>query len=245
MDKQDFLKKLKDTASDPNMIPGIYNWCDRWCERCAFTQRCTNFQMQPDTDLDINSEEFWDEMSMIFSATMDLLKEMADERGIDLDEMEPTEEEQQREKEKDDLATLNDCALLARNYDRQVRTWFEQLAEKDPALLELREPDDKTKDCLEVIQWYQHFIFIKLQRAFHAREDEIDFEIEPQDSNGTAKVTLIAMDRSIGSWGVILQQFPEDEDMIVQLLATLQKLRRLTEENFPDARAFVRPGLDE
>ncbi|MCB0550950.1 MAG: hypothetical protein KDD19_25495 [Phaeodactylibacter sp.] len=21
-------------------IPGIYNYCDRWCERCSFTSRC-------------------------------------------------------------------------------------------------------------------------------------------------------------------------------------------------------------
>ena len=24
-------------------IPGIYNYCDYWCERCAFTKRCRNF----------------------------------------------------------------------------------------------------------------------------------------------------------------------------------------------------------
>ena len=26
-------------------IPGIYNYCDYWCERCAFTRRCRNYQM--------------------------------------------------------------------------------------------------------------------------------------------------------------------------------------------------------
>ncbi len=33
MDKEQ-LKKL---AKDPKFISGIYNYCDRWCERCAFT----------------------------------------------------------------------------------------------------------------------------------------------------------------------------------------------------------------
>src|SRR5262245_58416083 len=36
MRSKDFL----DLAKDPNFISGIYNYCDRWCERCAFTSRC-------------------------------------------------------------------------------------------------------------------------------------------------------------------------------------------------------------
>jgi hypothetical protein len=24
-------------------IPGVYNYCDRWCERCPFTGRCRVF----------------------------------------------------------------------------------------------------------------------------------------------------------------------------------------------------------
>ena len=32
-------------AKNPDFIPGIYNYCDRWCERCAFTARCMNFAM--------------------------------------------------------------------------------------------------------------------------------------------------------------------------------------------------------
>ena len=27
-------------------IPGIYNYCDRWCERCPLTARCRVFAME-------------------------------------------------------------------------------------------------------------------------------------------------------------------------------------------------------
>jgi hypothetical protein len=27
-------------------IPGIYNYCDRWCERRPFTSRCRTFAME-------------------------------------------------------------------------------------------------------------------------------------------------------------------------------------------------------
>ena len=28
-----------------NFIPGVYNFCDRWCERCPLTARCRVFAM--------------------------------------------------------------------------------------------------------------------------------------------------------------------------------------------------------
>src|SRR5262245_51677528 len=30
-------------AGNPNLIPGIYNYCDRRCERCPFTERCFQY----------------------------------------------------------------------------------------------------------------------------------------------------------------------------------------------------------
>ena len=36
----------------PELIPGIYNYCDSWCERCAFTNRCRSFQLQQQAALD-------------------------------------------------------------------------------------------------------------------------------------------------------------------------------------------------
>ena len=41
MDKE----RIKKLAQNPDFISGIYNYCDRWCERCAFTSRCMNFAM--------------------------------------------------------------------------------------------------------------------------------------------------------------------------------------------------------
>jgi len=41
MNKEDLLK----LAKNDQFISGIYNYCDRWCERCSFTSRCMNFAM--------------------------------------------------------------------------------------------------------------------------------------------------------------------------------------------------------
>ena len=41
MDKE----RMDDLAGDPRFIPGIYNYCDRWCEHCELTSRCLNYAM--------------------------------------------------------------------------------------------------------------------------------------------------------------------------------------------------------
>jgi hypothetical protein len=38
---------------------------------------------------------------------------------------------------------------------------------------------------------------------------------------------------------------PQKEDEILQQLALLQQIKKLTEQNFPKARSFKRPGFDD
>jgi hypothetical protein len=100
---------------------------------------------------------------------------------------------------------------------------------------------------VEVIRWYQHQIFVKLQRAIHSSQDE-EFEIEngfPKDSDGSAKVALIGMDRSISAWGKMVRYFPDQKENMLDVITHLDRLRRQTEKKFPDARAFMRPGFDK
>ena len=68
--------------------------------------------------------------------------------------------------------------------------------------------------------------------------------IFPKDSDGSAKVALIAVDRSIAAWSKLLRTFPERETETLEILAHLVRLRREAEQEFPHARAFVRPGFD-
>lgn len=38
-------------------ISGIYNYCDYWCERCAFTRRCRNFAMGDEIERQARGEK--------------------------------------------------------------------------------------------------------------------------------------------------------------------------------------------
>ncbi|MBW2259153.1 MAG: hypothetical protein JRF18_01685, partial [Deltaproteobacteria bacterium] len=79
MKKEDLLK----FAEDDQYISGIYNYCDRWCERCPFTARCMNFALSeeqfPDEEShDIQNEAFWQRLSETFQVTLELLEDLAE-----------------------------------------------------------------------------------------------------------------------------------------------------------------------
>ena len=66
-----------------------------------------------------------------------------------------------------------------------------------------------------------------------------------EDGNGSAKIALIAIDRSMAAWHAMEMCLPGKSDSIAPIVAELERLRWLLEEEFPDARGFIRPGFDE
>jgi len=99
------------------------------------------------------------------------------------------------------------------------------------------------EDAREVIQWYQYQIAVKTMRALSGREEEIDED--PKDSDGSAKVALIGIDRSMAAWRMMQLSLPDRVESIVPLILQLEVLRQRLEKSFPQARDFIRPGFDE
>jgi hypothetical protein len=260
MDKEQ-LKKL---ARNPKFISGIYNYCDRWCERCAFTSKCMTFaQCQEDTDntetQDITNKAFWDKLGEMFKVAFELLQEKADELGIDLSNIDH-EEAAKHEEKVHDMVKNQPYTQAAFSYVEMVDNWFESnknlIENKADELVSLAEaripgirPDKdalKINDCLEVVRWYQHQIYVKLCRAASgmARGELEDNKYAPEDANGSAKVAIIGIERSIAAWGEMLSHFPQQEDTILEILVKLKRLLKQVDSDFPDARSFIRPGFD-
>jgi hypothetical protein len=261
MDKE-HIKKL---AKDPKFIPGIYNYCDQWCERCAFTSRCTNYALDEDEfdspeSKDITNKAFWEKLHEVFKVTLEMVKEDAEEMGVDLNAIDD-EQFAKQEEQVHQFVENQPYTKAAFAYTEMVNKWFDSnkalLENKAEELLTLTQaqipgvcPDRdalKIGDCLEVVRWYQHQIYVKLCRAASGmiRGELEDNEYAPEDANGSAKVALIGIDHSISAWGGMLKHFSQCEDDILDILVHLERLRRGVEISFPDSRAFVRPGFDE
>jgi len=81
--------KIMEIAGRAGIITGIHNYCDRWCERCAFVSHCSVGIAEFETDgprRDMLNKEFREHLSMVFQANYELIAESAREMGIDLDE---------------------------------------------------------------------------------------------------------------------------------------------------------------
>lgn len=255
-------RRLEELGRDPRFIPGIYNYCDRWCERCAFTARCLNYAMSEEMESDaqsqdIENEAFWDKLHETFEATMEMVEEEAEGMDIDLDE-EELEESIREQDEVHEAAQSHPCSRTAMRYIETVDTWFKLnegllgiKGDESGALAQAdmpgTEPSDAVDihDCLEVIRWYQRQIWVKLCRAASGtiRSKMEDLECMQEDADGSAKVALIGIERSIAAWATLLRRFPDHEDAIFAL-GTLKRLLRQVEAAFPNARVFLRPGFD-
>ena len=251
---------------DTKHIPGIYNYCDRWCERCAFTSRCLNYEMSEKKfgdleDASIHNEAFWQRFSETLHETLVMVKDMAAERGIDLDSIE-LEDEDDVTKKFEDPSVVHLISSMAESYITMVDEWFDSnvyiYGEDHPEVKtaaasdSIQSASDKEAisliDFVEVIRWYQHQMYVKIRSALHSALEEAadkDSDDYPKYSDGAAKVALIGMDRSISAWGKMINYFPEEENSVLGIIAHLDRLRRRTEVEFPEARTFIRPGFDE
>jgi hypothetical protein len=258
-------RSLKELADDPRFISGVYNYCDRWCERCPLTARCLVYatEQQDDADdpasRDIRNQAFWRRLEGMFLEAQEMLEEIMKEHGIEIDPSELAEVEQ-RDKRRHEETWSHPYAVAGNEYAKAVRAWFETAAMRfqeraeeieSHRRMELPGADPERnarllQDATEVIQWYQRQIAVKIMRAVGSarRDEETDIELAHSDADGSAKVALIGMDRSLTAWSEILRQLPDEEDRILPLLAALSRLRRDIEATFPNARAFIRPGFD-
>jgi len=202
---------------------------------------------------DIQNEAFWRKLSSIFQETQEMVIEWAQEAGVDLNEF--NEEDDLRLRKKRRQADNHSLARAGKKYANAASDWFREfdqiievsdLAATDSDI----EPSDRLVDAREIIHWYQYQIAVKTIRAVSSRIEEHEFEKEeedefPKDSDGSAKVALLGIDRSIAAWRLMQLSVPERARSIVPLILQLERLRQRTERQFPNAREFVRPGFDE
>jgi len=250
---------LTELARNPNLISGVYNYCDRWCERCPLSSRCLLYATeQEDEDnspesRDIQNEAFWRKLSQIFQETREMAMEWAQENGVELENLTEEEEVQMRTKQR--RADNHPLARAGRKYANAASDWFrefDQLVEvSDLATTDTDiEEAERLVDAREIIHWYQYQIAVKTIRALSSKIEECEFELEEpdpyaKDSDGSAKVALLGIDRSIAAWRLMQLSVPERSDTIVPMILELERLRQRTEKQFPNARDFIRPGFDE
>jgi hypothetical protein len=211
-------------------------------------------------DADSINSEFWKSLEDSFSIALEMIQDFAKEEGFDLDEID-IDKEIKKQKRRDKIAHNHPCSRAALEYPKLMNIWFDSAKKlfqsENPGKQytdELNIPGrfpgktaSEIKNTIEVLRWYQHFLYPKIMRAITGKlEGTPEFlEDMPKDFEGSAKIALIAIDRSMAAWARLMHYFPEKEDETLKILVFLGKLRRSLEHTVPGARSFIRPGFDE
>jgi len=254
-------RKLNELAGNPKYISGVYNYCDRWCPRCQFRDHCLSYAIEQETfgnadETGMDQPEFWQKLLQLFQETRKMVEETAREMKIDLDAIDDAALARETKK-LDDKVSKRENIQLAQLYAELTGKYYQahesDLRKKETLLNQNHSMNIPgtvqqaagLKNALETIGWYRHFIYVKLHRALTGKLQEETDEIDLNDSNGSAKVCLIAIDNSLSAWNTVMKNIPDNEDDILAILVTLSKMRKLVEKDFPQARLFIRPGFDD
>jgi hypothetical protein len=216
-------------------IDGIHNYCDRWCETCAFTTWCRLFadSARDDATHDPNLKPVVDAPPLPHEVGTEpppwMQELVAEVESAVLGTVGGDAEAPSRRPRRDDHVLLD----RARAYSLNVHRWM--AAQHD---VERGDPGDPRA----VISWFASMIPAKIGRALSSRAyaDPDDPDC-PRDHDGSAKVALIGIERSHAAW---LRQ-ADAGSSAVTFISDLVWIGEAVEREFPAARSFVRPAFDE
>ena len=248
-------------------ISGIYNYCDRWCERCSFTSNCYLFTTESRiTTHEIMNDGEFPKPEDIFppidadeDENEELLFDEEDDEDFEFEDDDYDDESIKEEMEEERRFLEQNNSPLEELSDSYMETAHELLKALDTkygfyenANKNFDEAEfKKLHNAFEIFAFYHMFIHVKYKRAVHAkldvlREDDPEMnDMNLYDMNGTAKIATISVNNSINALNELYHALPEFEKAISELLILLGKIKNESDKEFPDCMSFKRPGLDE
>jgi hypothetical protein len=231
--------RFVELAADPSLVRGIYNYCDQWCAYCPHTERCLAFKCLRDQEQRRPGDIFEDlaaSVNEMISFSRDVVQAEGGATPLADIAVLPT------------IGTAVDLPHIDDPLERRGREYAMETARflmsVAPTLATPKPGAGGTPAPIEVIVWYHALIAVKIYRALasaamsrQGRPGLID------DAQGSAKVALLGIDRSRKALRQLQTRMRDAR--IERLMGRLERLGAEVERRFPDARAFVRPGLDE
>jgi len=230
MDKQKKSERLEKIKEENKRYEKEtpYNFCDRWCERCAHEKQksCKLYQ-----------DEFEQKLTCIAygkepndpEITMEVMKKQHEglekifedhEEELDIDFNEIDDPEFKKIKEHMDFVESNPLQVTAERYLDKAHEFLEAVFYKNTGL-----EHELTYD-LETISWYHTLLPVKLNRAlagFH--EPACEGDISLCDAVAQFEICKKAIDESSKAFKKIKQHFPSRHAQISEFIAILSNMR--------------------
>lgn len=237
-------------------VQGIYNYCDRWCERCPMTDRCflyyqdsirrTQHESQGENPYDMNI--ILEDVQQNLKETVDLLQREAAGMGIQISE--PAAEPEKPAPQKEPKRLTHPLHVKAHHFANAVHKFLETLSSeihtqkrKEVAPEELAD----AQECFEILSWYHMQIAVKIDRALTRRIDDSSKSSESSfpDADGNAKVAHLGMLKMLDGMMKIHQWNSSWNLELMPLFTELYELIEQVDLEFPGHKTFKRPGFDD
>jgi hypothetical protein len=254
--------RLAQTAGMGRFIPGVYNYCDRWCERCRLQARCRVYRDMTMMEAAISRGDSSEAVSRLMdeqyaedereesagrppltaSAQLewDRILELAN-RPLAPDELDAIDRAEERIRDRIDADPLS---LASRELDELTRGVAAALR---PVLDEKDDP--VLTAAIETIERFAWLLSAKVHRALsghiRAEADEDAGGMDDfGDGDGTAKLVRLVLGEARAAWTVLRDAGVGNgaPDGIIRRIDTLDTAMAA---RFPRAMWFVRPGFDE
>ncbi len=248
-------------AEDKNdYISSIYNYCDRWCERCEYTDNCRLFSMEierkerSDSSDPNDMNEFAKELHKSFADTIKMIEDYTEKFGIDISSLEEVPEN-------DHIDTP--LSFLSARYFQDASEYLKKLREEikanglenaaisaiipqNPGMVELLE----ILECFEIIQWYHTMIPVKIERANSSSQDmdtidRDEKEFAKYDMDGSAHVAYKSILKSMTALGKVHGWTENLKEETLNLIIDAGRIKTLIEKEFPGTLTFVWPPVED
>jgi hypothetical protein len=228
-------------AGDPNLIPGIYNFCDRRCERCRFKTRCFDYLEQRREAVLTSGAVVGpnEELQARFTQTIDMLGIIGKRLGVDLRALASDAED-------DTDFTFRRCqrdplVVLAGRYSKGAAEICDAFGEGPAA------DEEAVRQAASDIEYLALMIPAKTFRAvFSSIDPDLDPDGVSCDAMGSAKLSRLLIRESREAWHVLLRKGAvRSGGPPSRVLTMLEQLDEALHARFPTCMEFKRPGLDD
>lgn len=218
------VNEMLELAKSSQFEAGIYNFCDRWCEKCADTKKCYLFAENEIRqarklvlDQEAENESAWlEDMEHSFAITHRILERKFKELGIDMDKV-LAEAEDQKNWNDNAERRYNDVPvyMLARKYMKEVHEFLDKFHEnrfKYYQTMGMAIDYSDIKEEMETITWYFTMMPTKIWRYLYEKESlqkEKDKELKEMMAEDLGKFYDLAnkcIVKSIEAWDNLSQK---------------------------------------
>ncbi len=241
--------------NENNFIPSIYNYCDRWCERCHYTGQCRLFSVELNRKERLSGENsnIAKDLQKSFAETIKMIEEYSEKFGIDISPIKEIDEVGKKGPLTSRVSFLTAKYFQESSaYLRKLKAEIKSSGTENAVLAEIIPQNQgmnellEILECYEIIQWYHTMLPVKLNRAVSSSEtipDSEDEEVEfsKRDRDGSAYVAYRSSIKSMAALGRIHSWTNTLKEETLNLIIDTGRIKNLIEKEFPGALTFLWP----